>query len=273
MQERIYKSNRGGVHYWITEDASTLPALVFLHGLTADHTLFDKQAEYFREKYCVIAWDAPAHGRSRPYTDFSYPNAAEDLKGILEDNGISKAVMIGQSMGGYVIQSYLLRYPDMVSAFVSIDSCPYGEAYYSASDKWWLRQVEWMSHMYPLTTMKKAIAKQCTISKYAYDNMLTALQPYGKAELCRLLGVGYAGFLADNRDMDIGCPTLLLAGEHDRTGKVLAYCRAWSKRTGLPLHIIKNAAHNANADAPDTVNREIEIFLQGCGLPAQPKAQ
>lgn len=236
--------------------------LVFLHGLTADHRLFDKQVAYFKSRNNLIVWDAPAHGRSRPYDEFTYVNAAEDLKGILDENGIASAVLIGQSMGGYVTQSFLLRYPQMVSAFVSIDSCPYGECYYSKSDKWWLRQVEWMAHLYPLNAMKKAIAKQCTTTDYSYNNMLAMLEPYGKDELCHLMGIGYAGFLADNRDMEIPCPTLLLAGQYDRTGKVLAYNRAWTSKTGFPLRIIENAAHNSNADNPESVNKEIEMFLE-----------
>lgn len=263
MLERVYKSARGDVHYWVTEAwRAAQRTLVLLHGLTADHRLFDKQAEYFSGTYNLLVWDAPAHGRSRPYAPFTYPNAAEDLKQILLENRIDQAVLIGQSMGGFISQSFLLRYPELASAFISIDSCPYGEDYYSASDRWWLRQVEWMARLYPLKTMKNAIARQCTVTEYARGNMRAALEPYGKDELCRLMGIGMADFLADNRDMEIRCPTLLLAGEHDRTGKALQYNRAWAKKTAFPLRIIPNAAHNANADNPDAVNREIELFLQ-----------
>lgn len=262
MKEFIYKSNRGKVHYFMSNSFDIeKPTLVFLHGLTADHRLFEKQVAYFKSRCNLIVWDAPAHGKSRPYVDFTYFNAAEDLKGILNENAISSAVLIGQSMGGYVSQSFILRYPQMVSAFIAIDSCPYGESYYSKSDKWWLRQVEWMSHLIPLKAMKKAVAKQCTRNDYAYKNMLTMLEPYEKNELCHLMGVGYAGFLGDNCDMDIPCPTLLLAGQFDKTGKVLSYNRAWTEKTGFPLRLIANAAHNSNADNPDAVNKEIELFL------------
>lgn len=264
MIEQIYESHRGNVHYWITEDINPdVQTLVFLHGLTADHTLFDKQVEYFTGKYNLILWDAPAHGKSRSYADFTYPHAAEDLKNILEENHLTSVVLIGQSMGGYIAQSFIMRYPQMVSGFIAVDSCPYGESYYSKSDKWWLQQIDWMLYLYPLKVLKKAIAKQSTVTEYAFKNMLAALQPYGKKELCKLTGIGLAGFLSDNCDMQIECPTLLLVGEHDKTGKVLSYCRLWEKKTGFPLHIIRDAAHNSNADNPEAVNKEIEGFLQG----------
>ena len=37
-------------------------ALIFLPGLTTDHRLFDKQIEYFKNKFRVFVWDTPGHG-------------------------------------------------------------------------------------------------------------------------------------------------------------------------------------------------------------------
>ena len=34
--------------------------------------MFEKQIEYFKNEYIVIAWDVPMHGLSVPYNDFSY---------------------------------------------------------------------------------------------------------------------------------------------------------------------------------------------------------
>ena len=266
--EKFYSSPRGRLFYnFIRSDApdSDAPTLVMLHGLTADHRLFDRQVEYFAGKYDIIVWDAPAHGRSRPYADFSYPNAASDLRSILDENGVSSAILIGQSMGGFVAQSFLLRWPEYVRAFIGIDTCPYGDGYYSRSDKWWLRQIGWMSKLYPLGLLKSSMANQTALSPRARENMRAMLEPYGKDELCRLMGIGFAGFLEDNREPDIACPTLIIAGEQDRTGKVLQYCREWTKNTGFPLILIPDAAHNSNDDNPEAVNEAIERFInQSC---------
>ena len=92
--------------------------------------------------------------------------------------------------------------------------------------------------------------------------MMRMLAPYEKRELCRLMGIGYAGFLEDNCDLDIPCPVLLLLGEKDRTGKVRQYDRVWARRTGFPLCVIRGAAHNANVDRPGAVNMRILRFVQ-----------
>lgn len=260
MQQKQLDTSNGSVVYWISKGQYE-KTLVFLHGLTADHTLFEKQIPHFLERFNLICWDAPAHGMSRPYTDFSYSRTAEHLKSILDNEQISNIIFVAQSMGGYIAQAFIKRYPNMVKGFVGIDTSPFGFEYYSRADMWWLRQIEWMSMCFPDKLLKKSIAKSCTYTEVAYNNMLAALQPYAKKELCHLMGIGYAGFLAENCSLEITCPALLLVGEHDRTGKVKQYCNEWSKATGFPLHTIPKAAHNANYDNSTAANREIDVFI------------
>lgn len=263
MIEKIVQSNRGCVYYWVSEFwDEKKETLFFLHGLTGDHNLFEKQVEFFKNNYNIIVWDAPLHGKSRPYTDFSYSHAILDLKEILDDNHVEKVVMVGQSLGGYFSQSFIRSYPERVKGFISIDSTPYGEIYYSKSDRFWLRQVEWMSYLYPHKMLQKAIAAQVSVTQYAYNNMIFMLQQYSKKELCHLMGIGYASLLDDLSDMEISCPVLLLLGEKDKTGKVKIYNKEWAKRTGYPLVIINNASHNSNADNPEQVNDEIDGFVK-----------
>ena len=264
LAEHKIKTPYGDVHYWISEDWSAdRITLFFLHGLTASHDLFKGQIECFSSRYNILTWDAPAHGMSRPYVAFTYAKAALAAKQTLAENGISEAVFIGQSMGGFITQSVIKRFPDVVKGFVSIDSTPFGEKYYSRSDRWWLRQIEWMSELYPDKTIRKAIAKQCTTTAHAYENMMGMLGIYGKKELCHLMGIGFAGFLEDNCDLEINCPVLLIVGRKDKTGKVQSYNRQWSEDLGVPITWIENAAHNSNDDDPETVNRAIEAFITG----------
>ena len=63
----------------------------------------------------------------------------------------------------------------------------------------------------------------------------------------------------------IDCPAMLICGEHDQAGSAKGYNRRWAARTGLPLHWIAGAGHNANTDQPEEVNRLIEDFVQQLG--------
>lgn len=262
MIRKSHSTPLGTMTYWLEPgDAPDAPVLVFLHGLSADHTLFEPQIEHFRGHYTLLVWDAPCHGQSRPHGQFNYADAVAELKTILDLEHIGPAVMIGQSMGGYVIQSLLRRDAARVKAFVGIDTCPYGTQYYSRSDLWWLRQMDWMSRCYPVKTMKNAVARQVGCSEPTRQNMRAALQCYTKDELCCLMGAGYGDFVNENCDLVIKCPVCLIVGEQDKTGKVLQYCKQWQEATGYPLHIIPGAAHNANFDKPDQVNKILEDFM------------
>lgn len=261
MRESHIKTEYGTVYYWATEIDNAKRTLFFLHGLTANHTMFDSQIAHFKNAYNVIAWDAPAHGKSRPYAVFRYEDAAKTMRAILQELKVTDVILIGQSMGGFIAQSFLCRYPKLVRGLIAIDSCPFGN-YYSKLDIWWLKQIEWMSRLFPEKLLKSSMAKQNAVSAVGQNNMREMISDYSKKELCHLMGIGYVGFLEDNQNLDITCPALLLVGEKDRTGKVKMYNQKWTARTGIKQIIIPNAAHNSNVDNPKRVNECIEDFIE-----------
>ena len=54
MLHKIIKAQGGIVHYF-TNNIENRTTLFFCHGLTADHTIFEKQYEYFKDKYNLIS--------------------------------------------------------------------------------------------------------------------------------------------------------------------------------------------------------------------------
>ena len=89
MVEKIHRTSLGNIHYWINIIEKDAVTLVFLPGLTADHRLFDKQIEYFENKYNVFVWDAPAHAASWPFAfEFDLMDKAKWLNEILEHEEI-----------------------------------------------------------------------------------------------------------------------------------------------------------------------------------------
>ena len=51
MKEKTCQTRCGTIHYWASVSNPDTITLVLLPGLTADHRLFDKQIQYFEEKY------------------------------------------------------------------------------------------------------------------------------------------------------------------------------------------------------------------------------
>ena len=263
MEHKTILGVGGTVHYWISRPCG-MPkgTIVFTHGLTANHTMFEKQIAYFQNEYVVITWDVPMHGLSIPYQSFSYENTARDLNSILEQECIEKVCLAGMSMGGYSSQMFAHLYPQKVQCFIGIDTTPFGLAYYSKSDLWWLSKVKPMAKWFTDKALRISMAKSVSATAYSYEKMLEMLAPLSKEQIIEQMGIAYGTFAEENRDLHLDCPVLILLGDKDRTGKVKQYCIAWAKNTGYPLHIIDNAAHFSNGDNAEQVNVEIEQFIE-----------
>ncbi len=269
MMEKTFETLCGTIHYWVdlTDDARR-PALVFLPGLTADHRLFDKQIEYFQGKYPVLVWDAPGHAASWPFTfDFDLKDKARWLDGILQQEGIAEPVIVGQSMGGYVGQTYAELFPDKLRGFVSIDSAPLQREYVTGWEIWLLKRMEPVYRHYPWKSLLRSGTNGVATSEYGRKLMRDMMMVYDgdQARYAKLSGHGMR-MLAEAMEADLPyalpCPALLICGEKDRAGSCIRYNKAWHKKSGIPIEWIKGAGHNSNTDEPETVNALIEGFLR-----------
>jgi pimeloyl-ACP methyl ester carboxylesterase len=261
-EHKQLESNNGSVHYWISRNHNpNTKCILFTHGVTANHTMFEKQVAYFEKNYTVITWDVPLHGLSRPYQNFSYENTAKELKSIIDKENIKKVILVGMSMGGYPSQEFAYHYPEHVDRMIMIDTTPFGLMYYSKSDLWWLKQVAPLGKMFTDNLLRKSMAKSVSKTDYSYKKMMEMLAPLSKTEIIEQMDIAYGNFALENKNVQFDFPVLLLLGDHDTTGKIKKYNEAWVKATGYPLHIIKHAAHFSNGDNPEQVNLEIERFL------------
>lgn len=123
--EAQYAPAAGGmqVHYRVSgpEDA---PAVILIHGTSASlHTWEPLRAE-LETDYRVIAYDQPGHGLTGPHPerDYSYEGMADGLDAIFAAEGVEEAVLIGNSMGGWVSWRDAIANPDRVKALVLVDA-------------------------------------------------------------------------------------------------------------------------------------------------------
>lgn len=240
-----------------------------LPGLTADHHLFDLQAQHFRGKTNLLSWDAPGHGASRPWAgSIALDDQARLLRSILDAEGIEAPVLVGQSMGGYVSQAYLQLYPNNASGFVSVDSCPLKRQYYATWELIALKHTYWMYRLIPWELLIAWVGGGCSKTPEGRAYMKSLMRSYPKLEYCKLADEGYRalaeGVLA-NKEYDIPCPLLALCGEKDAAGSAKRYNREWKRRERVNLVWVPGAGHNANMDDPQFVNARIEAFLAALG--------
>ena len=248
------------------------PWLVFLPGLTADHRLFNRQLSYFTETMNCFVWDAPAHGKSRPFSlTFSMDDLATILHDILCAEYIENPILIGQSIGGYISQAFLSLFPGFAKGFISIDSAPLARSYYHSWEIAALKHTKGMYRSIPWGLLQHMAAKNCSTTLYGQSLMRKMISHYTKKDFCELAAHGYK-ILAEaiekteketstNPFGRPNCPALLIWGENDQAASAKKYNQQWALRTGLSFVEIPRAGHNSNTDAPDEVNRDIEIFV------------
>jgi len=265
MIEKVFNTNKGIIHYWTSSGSEERPWLIFLPGLSADHRLFEKQLEEFKDDYNLFVWAAPGHGSSRPFElSFSLADKAEWLHNILIHEEIARPVIIGQSMGGYVAQALMEIHPDCLSGFVSIDSAPLNMKYMKKWEIFVLKNTNFIYSAYPWSLLKKHGAIGCSETDYGRHLMYTMMDTYLKKEYCALVSHGYkilAEAIEANLAYEVSCPTLLICGERDKAGFTKRYNSAWAKQSGLPIQWIPDAGHNSNTDKPELVNSIIREFL------------
>lgn len=98
-------------------------ALVFIHGWSCDSRYWENQIGFFSDRYQVITIDLAGHGNSSlDRMDYTMQAFGEDVKAVVDQESITKVILIGHSMGGGVIAEAALLMPDKVNALVGADT-------------------------------------------------------------------------------------------------------------------------------------------------------
>src|ERR1700710_2904997 len=83
----VFERDGCRLRYWI-EGPANAPLVVFSHGATCDHSMFDDQVAAVTGRYRMLLWDMRGQGSSRPAAaPFSCARAAEDLVALLDHLG------------------------------------------------------------------------------------------------------------------------------------------------------------------------------------------
>ena len=250
------------LHYWLG-GSEQRPLIVFMHGATMDHRMFNAQVEALIPHYRVLVWDACGHGLSKPlHSTFSLSTYAQDMLAILDDIQVSQVVLCGQSLGGYIAHHIYFTAPERVQAMIIIGSTPIAKAY-SKLEVWALKATLPLFRLWPYEHLAKTVAKNTAQSPLVRDYAVQAVQQIERDDF---LSIWRAVTLAvDDKGqpgLTIDVPLLLVHGDEDKTGTIKRDMPVWAtKEKETTFYIIPNAGHNANQDNPDFTNQVIIEFL------------
>lgn len=113
----------GGVRLAVEQAGEGIP-VILLHGLTATRRYVVMGSRALeRSGHRVIAYDARGHGASMPAphpSAYTYADLCADLEAVMDELGVTRAVLAGASMGAHTLLRLALRAPDRVAGLVVI---------------------------------------------------------------------------------------------------------------------------------------------------------
>ena len=111
------------VHYRVWGDPAN-PPVIFLHGMSNWHGVWDEIAGALEDRFHVFALDQRGHGQSDWADDYSPELMAGDLHAFVTTLGIRPFCIVGHSLGGITGWTYAARHPHMVTRLVIVDISP-----------------------------------------------------------------------------------------------------------------------------------------------------
>jgi len=121
--------------------------IVLLHGTSASLHTWDGWTAVLRDKHRVIRVDLPGFGLTGPALDGNYqmPVYSHFVVALMDTLKVQRAVLAGNSLGGYVAWKTAVDYPQRVSKLILIDAAGYATAAASVPIGFKLAQIPMLS--------------------------------------------------------------------------------------------------------------------------------
>ncbi len=253
------------------------PAVVFLHGLAGCWQNWLENLAPLAADHRVIAIDLPGFGESpMPARGISVSGYARTVVELLNELGIERATIVGNSMGGFVGCEMAIRYPKRIERLVLVAGAGLSLRHMRHERKRGLRaRIEnllffglgRLARHTDLVVRSRRLRRALLLLIVAHPDRLSgpliAEQAHGagKPGFDDALDAMIAYPIRD-RLGEIACPTLIVWGEEDR----LVPIRDASEFEWLILDarkiVYRDTGHMVMLERPDRFNADLRAFLE-----------
>lgn len=247
-------------------DAGMGRAVVLIHGYPFNRSLWNEQVAALSSSYRVIVPDLRGFGETDPSPGPATMNRmAQDVAALLDHLEISRAVIGGLSMGGYVALAFYKQFPSRVRALVLADTRAQAdteEAKQTRAQQAEKALSEGMAGiadaMLPKLLTPETVSKRPEVVKRVRDMMLKT-KPEGAASA--LQG------MAERDDQTpllsrIVSPALIIVGAEDAITPAADSEKMHAAIAGSRLVVLENAGHVSNLERTEEFNKNLIDFLR-----------
>lgn len=241
------------------------PAIVLVHGFGGQTANYAQLMPLLAADHRVIAVDLKGYGYSErnARAGLSATDQVTMLRRLLDQLGVARAVFVGHSMGGGIVQRFAAMHPDAVEALVLIASV--------SGDERLLGHVRLSGVLRPvLPLIANLIAARLLAGLFCDPAIFTPELREEYVRPARIKG-SRDGMLAMARDsrrdapIDAGAitmPVLLLYGEKDRVVPLSFAERIRRRIPQARLVVIDGTAHMPLVERPEACAEAIASFLR-----------
>jgi 3-oxoadipate enol-lactonase len=258
------KTSDGRFAYEAAGDPAKTP-LVFLHGIGGAARAWRGQVRAFGDRYRAIAWDMPGYGGSSPLPAVSIASLADALQDFLIQLGAIKPVLVGHSIGGMIVQQWLVKHADTAAAVVLAQTSP---AFGKADGDWQKSFID--ARLGPLDRGETMVALAPALvselagedpnaagMELARDCMASVPEASYRASMLALLGFDQRQALKE-----ITVPTLVLSGSKDKNAPAPMMAKMASFIPSASYVELEGVGHLVNLERPAAFNAALDQFLK-----------
>lgn len=238
--------------------------LICLHGIGGDDSSFNPQLTSLSEHYRVISWNMPGYKSSGALHHYSFANLADKLAEFIAALGEQQVHLMGQSIGGMLVQEMNVRHARLVQSMVLVATTSafggkddsFKEAFIAARLKPLLNGIS-MREQAKMAIPTIVGPEISSIAKNEAIDAMAGLNPeVYKAVLECLVSFDRRDALANIKQ-----PVCLIAGALDSNAPAKTMAKMAQRLSFAQMHELENAGHLVNIERPDSVNAITLTFL------------
>ncbi len=238
--------------------------LVILHGLFGSADNWFSIAKELEKDFTLYLVDQRNHGDSPHSEEWNYEVMVEDLKELIDEEGLDRIYLMGHSMGGKTAMNFAVEYPERVDRLIVADIAP---RYYE------------VHHQTILEGLNSIKLDQIKSRKEADDQLAKYIDEVGIRQfLLKSLGRNSEGFVwkinlpvitenieevGEELDSDgkYEGPTLFLGGSNSNYIRQEDLPDILEHFPNYQIEFVQDAGHWLHAEKPEAVIQEVRRFL------------
>jgi len=243
--------------------------VVLIHGFAEDREIWNELLPAIENKYQLILPDLPGSGESDLTDDISIESMGDWVEYILKAENITKASIIGHSMGGYITLSMVEKNPGIITAFGLFHSTAYADNEEKKAAR--RKSIKFIESHGSSDFIQQALPPLCS-EKFRNEQPLKVeelLKRYNNFNPLALIKYYEAMILRPDRTEVLkktDKPILFIVGKHDNTipfdsAMTLVHLPALSY-----IHILENSGHMGMIEEPDKCIHILTNFLDDLSL-------